>query len=117
MTASRKVFRNDDPPDWGPEYCEVCGHGADDCRCPECPECGVQGDPRCWLEHNLGNLTGRQPNHDGMRMALNRVGELEQMVDDLQEIADSLQAQLNGVRKGRDRLIEISDDLEVWKLK
>jgi hypothetical protein len=32
----------DDPP------CEVCGEWVDDCICPECSCCDVQGDPACY---------------------------------------------------------------------
>ena len=28
--------------------CDVCGRSVDDCICPECPECGGVGDPRCY---------------------------------------------------------------------
>jgi hypothetical protein len=41
---------------WGdpPEYpCEVCGHWAHDCICPECPTCGAAGDPACYAQHGL----------------------------------------------------------------
>jgi len=39
---------------WDEDYpCEVCAQDVDDCICPECPECGCQGDPSCYLEHGL----------------------------------------------------------------
>lgn len=39
--------------DEGP--CEVCGKDVDRCICPECPECGVHGDPQCYdTEHGHG---------------------------------------------------------------
>ena len=28
--------------------CEVCGKDVERCICPECPECGCQGDPQCY---------------------------------------------------------------------
>jgi len=29
--------------------CEVCGKDPSyDCTCPECPKCGVVGDPKCY---------------------------------------------------------------------
>lgn len=37
--------------DWGP--CEVCCQDIDDCVCPECPICGRQGDPACYVDHGL----------------------------------------------------------------
>ena len=37
--------------DYGP--CEVCGMSTDDCICPECPVCGIVGDPKCYKEHGL----------------------------------------------------------------
>ncbi len=40
-------------PSWydDPQICEVCGNDAGDCTCPECPVCGVQGDPSCYTTH------------------------------------------------------------------
>ncbi len=28
--------------------CEICGKDPGDCVCPECPLCGVTGDPDCY---------------------------------------------------------------------
>jgi hypothetical protein len=39
-----------DPPD---PLCEVCGATPDHCVCPECPVCGVAGDPACYPGHGL----------------------------------------------------------------
>ena len=37
-----------DPP------CDICGGDPDgDCICPECPECGANGDPICYDQHGL----------------------------------------------------------------
>lgn len=33
-----------DPP------CAICGKEAGVCICPECPTCGAQGDPGCYVE-------------------------------------------------------------------
>jgi hypothetical protein len=33
--------------------CEVCGNHDSFCDCPECPECGLQGDPDCYEHHGL----------------------------------------------------------------
>jgi hypothetical protein len=34
--------------------CVTCGAGnPDDCICPECPVCGVIGDPGCYIKHGL----------------------------------------------------------------
>lgn len=45
------VTMNDiDPPE---QPCEVCGHEAGDCICPECPRCGEFGNPRCYDAHGL----------------------------------------------------------------
>lgn len=30
--------------------CDVCGEFVDSCICPECPECGAQGDPHCYAD-------------------------------------------------------------------
>lgn len=37
------------PPD-DEEPCEVCGHFADSCVCPECPLCGECGSMYCYLD-------------------------------------------------------------------
>lgn len=39
-------------PDDEPCFCHVCCL-VDDCICPECPECGAQGDPKCYAEHGM----------------------------------------------------------------
>lgn len=33
--------------------CDICGLSADECICPECPECGAQGDIFCYHYHGL----------------------------------------------------------------
>ncbi len=49
-----RVHRADDAgPDDCEGTCDVCGLEAGLCICPECPVCGVQGDPRCFKEHGL----------------------------------------------------------------
>lgn len=45
-----------DPPE-GP--CAICGKSVDDCICPECPVCHVNGRPECYAEHGL-TLTDEQ---------------------------------------------------------
>lgn len=49
--------RNDDPPNWMLEDppCEVCKKDPFDCICPACPDCGVNGDPKCYKEHSFTN--------------------------------------------------------------
>jgi hypothetical protein len=37
----------------GEAPCEVCGLWCDDCICPECPDCGEQGNPHCYEGHGL----------------------------------------------------------------
>ena len=41
------------PPEYDEEPCEICGEHIDNCTCPECPECGSVGDPRCYIEHGM----------------------------------------------------------------
>ena len=48
------IYRDDDPPDYDAS-CEVCGRNADVCNCPECPDCGEYGNPKCFIEHELKN--------------------------------------------------------------
>lgn len=46
------VSMRDIDPDPGP--CQVCGRDpSGDCLCPECPTCGVFGDPECYEKHGL----------------------------------------------------------------
>jgi len=33
--------------------CDVCGYDVDDCVCPECPTCGTQGAPECYVTHGM----------------------------------------------------------------
>ena len=48
------IYRNDDPPECD-ETCEVCRKDAMICSCPECPNCGEHGNPKCFTEHELKN--------------------------------------------------------------
>jgi len=49
------MYRNDDPPNWmlDDPPCEVCKKDPFDCICPACPDCGVNGDPKCYKDHSL----------------------------------------------------------------
>ena len=33
--------------------CKVCLELTDSCICPECPQCGDRGTPKCYKEHPL----------------------------------------------------------------
>ena len=33
--------------------CEICDLDPAECKCPVCPSCGVQGDPRCFFEDGI----------------------------------------------------------------
>lgn len=39
-----------DPPEQD-ETCQICHYQPDDCTCPECEVCSVQGDPDCINKH------------------------------------------------------------------
>lgn len=41
-------------PDFEDEICTICGSDPSECQCPECPKCGVSGDPNCYLNHGMG---------------------------------------------------------------
>lgn len=44
--------------------CAVCGQWPDNCICPECSVCGVQGDPICYDSGIDCSWCGRrEPNH------------------------------------------------------
>lgn len=68
------------PPD-GEMACEVCGHEAGSCICPECPKCGATGDPRCYMKPApifCGGLHGKmtiEQQIDGLRADVARCEE------------------------------------------
>lgn len=47
MIEPRNPFEADEGP------CCICRKSVDDCICPECPDCGTQGDKKCYLEHRV----------------------------------------------------------------
>lgn len=49
-------YWNDPPDEEMP--CEVCGEWVDNCICPECPRCTLQGDPGCYEEPDDVNCGG-----------------------------------------------------------
>jgi hypothetical protein len=64
--------------------CEVCGQP--DCDCPECPECGVAGDPACYLPGSHG-LVRTQAQVTSLRRALEQA-DADREVDAAQSIGD-----------------------------
>ena len=40
--------------------CEVCFLPPEGCVCPECPTCGVQGDPKCYAQNGHLRLSREQ---------------------------------------------------------
>lgn len=43
------------PPEYDlPEGCGICHGPLESCACPECPGCGVRGDPKCLTDGHLG---------------------------------------------------------------
>lgn len=42
--------------------CSMCGKWADDCICPECPECHTHGDPKCYVQSESDTAHGLLPN-------------------------------------------------------
>jgi hypothetical protein len=47
---------------WNEEFpCEVCGESPDECTCPECPQCGRKGDPRCYEMHGMIRAFAQKP--------------------------------------------------------
>lgn len=69
---------------FGERPCDVCGYDADDCVCPECPECGTQGDPNCYIDR-MGLL--HQPLvHHGMTLSTKqKIGRGKRRIKDLEE--------------------------------
>lgn len=70
-----------DPP------CAVCGLEAGACICPECLECGEQGNPQCYAdkdpEGNIretnGTEAGQEHPHHGLRRSQEQVDSLARM--------------------------------------
>ena len=47
----------------GDDSCEVCNKFTEDCICPPCPGCTIQGNPGCYEEPddcNCGGLFGKK---------------------------------------------------------
>jgi len=69
--------------DEGP--CPCCGHDVTDCICPECPNCGEQGNPRCYSPQRVHE--GKPPmeyNHEQL------IGQTRMRIAGLREqIADA----------------------------
>lgn len=49
--------------------CEVCGHNADDCICPECPDCHEAGNPYCYQTGRLKATYEQVIGHQRMLIA------------------------------------------------
>ena len=58
--------------------CDVCGKFEDDCICPECPNCGDVGNPKCYMPSD-GNstcgMTKSQEQIDSLAEAENKWAE------------------------------------------
>jgi hypothetical protein len=53
--------------------CEVCGRF--DCCCPECPRCGVAGDPHCYEQHGLTRTPEQQTGAAALAAAIAEAAE------------------------------------------
>lgn len=62
-------YAPDTPPNARYSACDVCGGDPFGCECPECPQCGSSGDPRCFV----GGGKGCQPLSLASRSALSAV--------------------------------------------
>lgn len=60
--------------------CEVCNGDveADLCICPECPECGVTGDPECYKNHGMVKTSEQIKQHDDMEKRWKEQSETEE---------------------------------------
>ena len=59
--------------------CSVCYRSCEDCVCPECPTCGVQGDPACY---------GSEPSsHINVFTKEQIVGQIRRRIDSFQDLA------------------------------
>lgn len=57
--SSRQVY----PPEYDdPCICEICNKEVDNCRCPECPTCGMIGNPSCIMENHFSEETKEKKN-------------------------------------------------------
>lgn len=61
--------RDEYPPEFDASCtCDVCGIDTDGCDCPECPKCGMIGDPKCYGIHGL------KPAHDSVQSFMDHIG-------------------------------------------
>ena len=63
--------------EWGP--CECCGCDPADCLCPECPVCGEQGNPACYL------VQGGEKNHNLEYNTEQLIGQCKMRIADMKE--------------------------------
>lgn len=85
-----------DPPEYD-ETCVICWRQPDECICPECPECGVVGDPNCINTHLKWNMF---PALNGSLWA-----EYDQRAAEAYREAQQLRIQLSGM-EAAERMIQ-----------
>ncbi|MFZ4484804.1 MAG: hypothetical protein ACOYOL_12600 [Chthoniobacterales bacterium] len=69
--CSRTPYDEDRP-------CDVCGKDQASCVCPECPECGSQGDPSCY-DTDCGHGLVKSPEQvDSLRVEMDKWEALAQ---------------------------------------
>jgi hypothetical protein len=58
--------------------CDVCGKDEERCICPECPECGCQGDPSCY-DPECGHGLVKSPEQvESLRVEMDKWEDLAQ---------------------------------------
>lgn len=76
--------------------CEVCGKDVDRCICPECKECGVHGDPKCYdVDHGHG-LVKTPEQVESLRVEMQRWEDMAQIEAEYWEARSREEADLEG---------------------
>ena len=108
------------PPD-GPDFCEVCGNGIDDCVCPECPVCESVGDPNCYvgaLKHNGHRMIMTEEQCAAKAAANKRQKEEEErwareeaaMIEEENKAEESWQEYLEDMKECEKQCVEVDDE-------
>lgn len=66
--------------------CECCGRAAEECICPECPDCSRTGDPGCYEHHTIAEFTTDQL----IGQTRLRISRLEEQIADEKHYLDWL---------------------------
>ena len=81
------------PGDEPDQPCEVCGVNENACICVECPVCGIQGNPDCYLDDWRGGHGLKLSNEQKIGKAKLDITILQNQISDIQEYIGHLEAE------------------------